>query len=141
MGRLPDAARGEDHIKAVFYRMGFGDEETVALIGGGHAIGRCHKDRSGFEGPWTFAPTTFSNEFFRLLLEEKWVAKKWDGNPQFEDSSGELMMLPTDMALIQCPDYKGYVDKFAKDEAAFFEVFSRAWTRLMELGTNLQKDN
>ena len=118
--------------------MGFGDEEIVALIGGGHALGRCHKKRSGFDGPWTFAPTTFSNEFFRLLIEEKWVPKKWDGNAQFQDSSGELVMLPTDIALLQSPDFNIYVKKFAKDESAFFQVFSLAWTKLMELGTNLK---
>ncbi|KAI6650620.1 hypothetical protein LOD99_7670 [Oopsacas minuta] len=133
VGRLPDGARGEDHIRAVFYRLGFGDEEIVALIGGGHALGRCHNERSGFHGPWTFAPTTFSNEFFRLLLEEK-----WNGNPQFEDSTGELVMLPTDIALIQTPDFKKFVVKFAKDEAYFFQVFSKAWTELMELGTNIK---
>jgi len=26
----------------------------VVLIGGGHTVGRCHQDRSGYDGPWTF---------------------------------------------------------------------------------------
>lgn len=52
-GRLPDATKGARHIRDVFGRMGFSDREMVALIGGGHAIGRCHPDRSGFVGPWT----------------------------------------------------------------------------------------
>lgn len=47
--------------------MGFNDKEIVALSGA-HSLGRCHEDRSGFTGPWTRAPTTFSNEYFRLLL-------------------------------------------------------------------------
>jgi len=34
--------------------MDFNDQEMVVLIGGGHTIGKCHKDRSGYEGPWTF---------------------------------------------------------------------------------------
>ena len=38
-GRLPDASRNEDHIRAIFYRMGFNDQEIVALIGA-HALGR-----------------------------------------------------------------------------------------------------
>merc|ERR1719433_2345402 len=54
-GRLPDAAQGAQHVRDVFYRMGFNDREIVALVGGGHALGRCHTDRSGFDGPWTFA--------------------------------------------------------------------------------------
>lgn len=101
-GRLPDAARGADHVRAVFYRMGFGDREIVALVGGGHTIGRCHTDRSGFEGPWTVAPTRFTNLYFKDLLKRTWVEKKWDGPRQFEDTqSKRLMMLPTDMALLE----------------------------------------
>ena len=55
-GRLPDGAKGQRHLRAIFGRMGFNDQEIVALSGA-HALGRCHTDRSGFEGPWTFSPT------------------------------------------------------------------------------------
>lgn len=76
-GRLPDADKGSrpktiEHIRDVFYRMGFNDKEIVALLGA-HAMGRCHTDRSGYWGPWTFAENTFSNEYFRLLTEERYV--------------------------------------------------------------------
>ena len=54
--------------------MGFTDREIVALLGA-HALGRCHTDRSGYWGPWTFAENTFSNEYFRLLVEERWSPK------------------------------------------------------------------
>jgi hypothetical protein len=43
-GRLPDAAQGGQHIRDVFYRMGFNDQEIVCLSGA-HSLGRCHKDR------------------------------------------------------------------------------------------------
>jgi len=33
VGRLPDASQGAQHIRDVFYRMGFNDQEIVALIG------------------------------------------------------------------------------------------------------------
>jgi hypothetical protein len=46
---LPDGALGADHIREVFGRMGFSDQEIVALSGA-HALGRCHSDRSGFDG-------------------------------------------------------------------------------------------
>lgn len=45
--------------------------DTVALIGA-HSLGRCHTDRSGYKGPWTNAPTTFSNLYFQELLNNKW---------------------------------------------------------------------
>jgi hypothetical protein len=79
-GRLPAADSGcvaadVGHLRAIFGRMGFSDREIVALAGA-HAVGRCHTEASGYWGPWTNAETTFSNEYFRLLLEEKWTLKK-----------------------------------------------------------------
>ena len=74
-GRLPDGAKGQDHLRNIFYRMGFDDREIVALSGA-HALGRCHTDRSGFDGPWTFSPTVLTNEYYRLLLDEKWNWRK-----------------------------------------------------------------
>jgi len=134
-GSLPDATQGADHIRKIFYRMGFDDREIVALSGA-HALGRCHTDRSGFSGPWTRAPTTFSNEFFRLLLEETWTPKKWNGPPQFENSKSgsDLMMLPTDLALIQDPGFRKYVEAYKQDEQLFFRDFSRAFSRMLDQG-------
>ena len=74
-GRLPDASKEQSHLRNIFYRMGFDDREIVALSGA-HALGRCHTDRSGFDGPWTFSPTVVTNDYYRLLLEEKWNWKK-----------------------------------------------------------------
>ncbi len=74
-GRLPDGAKDQSHLRAIFGRMGFDDREIVALSGA-HALGRCHTDRSGFEGPWSFSPTVMSNDYFRLLLGEKWNVRK-----------------------------------------------------------------
>lgn len=48
-GRLPDASKGSQHIRDVFYRMGFSDRDIVALSGA-HTLGRCHTDRSGYAG-------------------------------------------------------------------------------------------
>ncbi|ORY12250.1 cytochrome c peroxidase mitochondrial precursor [Clohesyomyces aquaticus] len=133
-GRLPDASKDQKHIRAIFGRMGFGDKEMVALSGA-HALGRCHTDRSGYDGPWTFSPTTLTNEYYKLLLEEKWAWKKWNGPHQFEDvKTKSLMMLPTDMALIKDKVFRGYVEKYAKDNDAFFKDFSEAVTTLFELG-------
>lgn len=97
--RLPDASQGARHLRAVFTTgMGFDDREIVALSGA-HALGRCHVDRSGFEGPWTRAPTTFSSLYFSELVNTKWTKRKWDGPLQYTNSSSgdDLMMLPTDM--------------------------------------------
>lgn len=143
-GRLPDADNGganKDcaHIRKIFGRMGFNDREMVALSGA-HALGRCHTNASGYWGPWTNAETTFSNEYFRLLMEEKWTkkrtheGKRWTGPDQFEDPSGKLMMLPSDMALLSDPEFKKWVEAYAKDEQLFFKDFAAAFAKLLALG-------
>ena len=42
---------------------------------GAHTVGRCHPERSGFSGPWTNAPTTFSNLYFTELTQNKWCVR------------------------------------------------------------------
>merc|ERR1711916_309822 len=112
-GRLPDAAQGQRHIRDVFYRMGFNDQEIVALSGA-HALGRCHTSRSGFDGPWT--------------------VRKWKGPMQYEDESKQLMMLPSDMALLKDEKFKRHVQTYAKDEDLFFRDFKSAFEKLIHFG-------
>lgn len=133
-GRLPDGSKEQNHLRAIFGRMGFNDQEIVALSGA-HALGRCHTDRSGFSGPWTFSPITLTNDYFKLLVEEKWQHKPWNGPKQFEDvSTKTLMMLPTDMALVRDGVFKGWVQKYAEDQDLFFRDFSDVVMKLFELG-------
>ncbi|UZJ52056.1 hypothetical protein CBS101457_001376 [Exobasidium rhododendri] len=133
-GRLPDGDKGPDHLRHIFYRMGFNDQEIVALSGA-HALGRCHADRSGFDGPWSHAPTSFTNEYYNLLLNEKWSFRKWAGPKQYQDkSTGGLMMLTTDMALVEDPSFKKHVVRYAKSEDDFFDEFSKVYGKLLELG-------
>ena len=132
-GRLPDASLGAQHLRDVFYRMGFNDQDIVALSGA-HALGRCHTDRSGFSGPWTHTPTRFSNQYFKLLTSVQWQKKKWDGPEQYVDPEDELMMLPTDMSLLWDSKFKPYVELYAKDKDAFFKDFSIAFGKLLDLG-------
>jgi len=137
--RLPDAAQGAQHLRDVFYRMGFNDQEIVALSGA-HAIGRCHTDRSGFWGPWTYGEAAFSNDYYKFLLEKRWTVKTtheggaWKGPKQYEADGGKLMMLPTDMVLIEDPAFKKWVQIYAKSEETFFADFAKAFRKLTELG-------
>ncbi|KAL5321174.1 hypothetical protein ACEPPN_011986 [Leptodophora sp. 'Broadleaf-Isolate-01'] len=133
-GRLPDATQGNKHLRDIFGRMGFNDQEIVALSGA-HALGRCHTDRSGFTGPWTFSPTVVTNDYYTLLLNEKWQWKKWNGPKQLEDKTTKtLMMLPTDVALVSDKSFKQWVEKYAKDNDLFFKDFSAVIVKLFELG-------
>ncbi|KAI9818040.1 MAG: hypothetical protein M1827_000664 [Pycnora praestabilis] len=137
-GRLPDGAQGSDHIRFIFYRMGFNDQEIVALSGA-HNLGRCHSDRSGFHGVWVNNPTRFSNQYFKLMTSLDWKRKKLDnGVEQFvhidEDLDEELMMLPTDLALLSDPSFSPWVKKYAADKEAFFGDFAKVFAKLIELG-------
>ncbi|TKA59224.1 Cytochrome c peroxidase, mitochondrial [Friedmanniomyces simplex] len=132
-GRLPDASKGSDHLRGIFYRMGFNDQEIVALSGA-HALGRCHTDRSGFEGPWTLSPITMTNDYFKLLIEEEWDWRNWNGPRQYQDKTKTLMMLPTDVALIKDEGFRSHVQRYAKDQGEFFADFSQVLMTLFELG-------
>lgn len=74
-GRLPDATQGCPHLRSVFHRMGFSDQDIVALSGA-HAVGMCHADRSGFIGPWTTTPLSFDNAYYIWLTQRKWHKTK-----------------------------------------------------------------
>jgi hypothetical protein len=140
-GRLPDATKSADHLRAVFgERMGFTDQEIVALSGG-HTLGRCHQVRSGFDGPWTSKPLRFDNEYFVNLIARKWRKKQWNGPPQFEDEeTGTLMMLPTDIALLEDAKFRPHVEAYAKDQDLFFRDFAVAYAKLISLGCPPQCD-
>ncbi|XBI70966.1 hypothetical protein VPH35_065313 [Triticum aestivum] len=97
-GRLPDATKGSDHLRQVFGKqMGLSDQDIVALSGG-HTLGRCHKERSGFEGPWTRNPLKFDNSYFTELLSG--------------DKEG-LLQLPSDKTLLTDPVFRPLVEKYA----------------------------
>jgi cytochrome c peroxidase len=74
------------------------------------------------------------------LVEERWSpkvthnGKPWTGPDQYEDATGKLMMLPSDMALLADPEFKKYVELYAKDETRFFKDFASAFAKLLELG-------
>ena len=53
---------------------------------------------------------------------------------QYENKDGTLMMLPSDLALIQDPEFKKYVEIYAADETLFFNDFAAAFSKLLELG-------
>ena len=126
-GRLPDGSLGAQHLRDIFYRMGFNDQEIVALSGA-HTVGSCHKERSGFQGAWTTNPYVFDNQYFQNLLKYSWTLH--DG----QYKSNGLIMLPTDMALIKDEGFKPYVEKYAKYQLIFFKDFEQAFHKLMMNG-------
>lgn len=118
-GRLPDATKRMGHLRDVFYRMGLNDKDIV-LLSGAHALGRAHKERSGFEGPWTKEPLVFDNAYFIEILKE---------NPD-----PDLLRLASDLALLDEPETKALCEKYAADKDVFFADYAESHVKLSELG-------
>ncbi|PPD94703.1 hypothetical protein GOBAR_DD08239 [Gossypium barbadense] len=118
-GRLPSATDGADRLREIFInQMGLTDKDIVALSGA-HTLGRCHKDRSGFDGAWTTNPLTFDNSYFKELLS---------------GTGADIMQLPSDKVLVSDPVFRPFVEKYAADEGEFFADYANAHLRLSELG-------
>jgi len=113
--------------------MGFNDRDIVALSGG-HTLGRCHKARSGYDGPWTANILKFDNSYFTNLMNLEWTKREWEGPEQFQDPSGKFMMLPTDIAIKTDPVFSPIAAEYAADQEKFFTDFSSAYSRLMATG-------
>jgi catalase-peroxidase len=104
---------------------------------------------SGFEGAWTAHPTKWDNAYFKNLVNYEWEA--WEGPgghyqwrvkggkgprapvayPPNSKEEQEIMMLTTDIALATDPEYRKYVEEFAKDPDAFADAFAKVWYKLV----------
>ncbi|CAE6156762.1 unnamed protein product [Arabidopsis arenosa] len=119
-GELPNPNEGASHLRTLFSRMGLSDRDIVALSGG-HTLGRAHKERSDFEGPWTQDPLKFDNSYFVELLKGE---------------TPGLLQLKTDKALLDDPKFHPFVKLYAKDEDMFFKAYAISHKKLSELGFN-----
>jgi len=81
LGRVNGWKNNVKHIREVFYRQGFNDKDIVALLCGGHVYGRCHTDRSGYNGAWVKEPWKFSNEYADDMINDKWFVVDHENCP------------------------------------------------------------
>lgn len=141
VGRLPDGDKGVDHLREIFHPKGFTDRDIVALSGA-HTVGKCHADRSGFEGKWTGNPLKFDNSYFKNMLEMEYADETTaQGCPQKKDKGGSgTIMLISDLALLE-PPFREVVELYAKDHEAFFKDFVAAWVKLQENGCEGLRDS
>jgi len=128
-GETSDASR----LKNAARIMGLSAREWAVLTGGGHALGRMHKERSGFDGAWTEDPTKLTNGYFRELLLETWeeLIVPETGKKQYKAKGKKLHMLKSDLALRFDPEFAVIVQEYASDNALFLQDFAAAWTKLM----------
>lgn len=152
----PDQTASAIDVRNAFGNMGFDDAETVSLIGGGHAFGKCHGAcknssceslapdgnpgtvTSGFEGQWTSTPTTWSNEYFKSLLGFEWkLTTSPHEQPQWKPFTSDgsappdnVLMTTADLALIRETSYLALVNRYASDISALEQDFAASWYRL-----------
>lgn len=104
-------------------------------LSGGHTLGRCHKVRSGYDGPWTDSPLHFDNSYFKNLMDFEWQKRVWDGKEQYEDvATQRLVMLPTDIALKTDPIFSKIAREYADNQEVFFQDFALAFSKLLHNG-------
>ncbi len=178
----PDLEGSAKNIREEFTRMAMNDEETVALIAGGHTFGKVHGadnpeenlgpepeaapieeqglgwnhehgDKggmitSGIEGPWNATPTQWDMGYVDNLLDHEWEPHKgpggaWQWRPVDEEDiehapdaadpseSQRPMMLTTDVALKDDPDYREILERFQENPDEFQAAFAKAWYKLI----------
>ncbi|WP_308192375.1 catalase/peroxidase HPI [Gordonia zhenghanii] len=179
---VPDPLAAAKDIRETFARMAMNDEETVALIAGGHTFGKTHGAgpaddvgeapeaapmgqmgigwksdyksgvgadaiSSGIEGAWNSTPITWDNNFFWTLYGYEWEtytgpagATQWRPkdnagstsvpHPADPDKRLQPMMLTTDIALREDPEYGKISRRFLENPREFADAFARAWFKL-----------
>ncbi|KAI8925834.1 heme peroxidase [Entophlyctis helioformis] len=115
-GRLPDDLDGYASIKAAMRRMGFTNEDMVALVVGGHSLGGAHAGISPHVTsepfvPFDSTPGIFDNDIFKQLLA---------GNCR----------LNVDCGIANDPELRPLVEKYAADQAAFFAQFAASYGKM-----------
>jgi catalase (peroxidase I) len=106
-----------------------------SALSGAHTVGACHLDRSGFDGDWTDNKLKFDNAYYTEMLSKKYEEETTaKGCPQFRHKESNTMMLISDLALLEEPSFRRYVELYAKDQDAFFRDFAKAWVKLQENG-------
>lgn len=133
-GRLPEGDKGAAHLREIFNAKHIEDKGIVALSGA-HTVGRCHLDRTGFDGAWTENPLKFDNSYFQELLTKKYKAETTaKGSPQHRNAATNTIMLTSDLALMEDPAFVKHVEKYAADQDLFFANFTEAWLKMQENG-------
>ncbi|KAJ3314796.1 hypothetical protein HDU76_002335 [Blyttiomyces sp. JEL0837] len=131
---------GERLYRRFLTALGMNSTDVVALITGGHGIGRCHREFSGYHGPWTGEENTFSNFYSlqanapytneSLILPDK--KKSWQLNGLSVVNNVTVMQLPSDVAIVSNVTVVPDLIRFSGDNTVFFAYWQDVFARLLE---------
>jgi catalase-peroxidase len=118
----PDPVAAARDIRETFARMAMNDEETVALIAGGHTFGKTH----GAVTEDHIGPDAGANQ---------WTAKDASAQgtvPDAHDASKRHapVMLTTDLSLKMDPIYEPISRRFYEHPDELADAFAKAWYKL-----------
>nr|KAJ3410578.1 L-ascorbate peroxidase 3 [Polyrhizophydium stewartii] len=116
-GRLPSATEAFDSVLTKLRRMGWSNEDIVALVTGSHTMGGVHGaitpeiTNKPFV-PFDTTPGVFDNDVFKRSLAGKCV-------------------LPVDCSIAKDATLRPIVEKYANDQQAFFTQYAISFAKLM----------
>jgi catalase (peroxidase I) len=105
-------------IVSKFKKMDLSSEEYVALMGQ-YTLGFASEDNLTKKGRWTMNPHVFDNTYFKEVLL---------------GHNSKYLKTEADLALLSNPEHKKWVEAFAEDQNLFFEHYSKAHTKISEMG-------
>src|SRR5271170_1572957 len=138
----PDPLAAARDIRETFRRMAMNDEETVALIAGGHTFGKTHgaADAKKYVGPEPEGATIEEQGYEWELTKSpagayQWTPKNGAGagtvpDPHDTSKRRSPSMLTTDLALRFDPAYEKISRRFFEHPDQLADAFARAWYKL-----------
>ena len=119
LDNIPQNSSTAAEFEAKFLDKGFSEEQAVALtaIEAFATIKKPLRDKN-----WSIFPMIDNYYFEHLRLGAK----------------SEYAPLPQDKLIVDNPNFKEHIDKFAEDKKEFFRVFGEAWEVMSTLGMEEQ---
>ena len=105
--------------------MGLTNREMVAL--NSRIRGKMSQSSQGYNGTWM--GDSWGNEYFKLLLEEKWVPI--NENEFRSDKKDNIYMMSSDLVMLYDAPLLAIVQEYACDNTLLMNEFREAWTKLM----------
>lgn len=154
--RLPDGSYTTAAVVSFYTQMGLTDREMTILNGGGHSLGGCHPENSGWNGSFTYASDRFptpKNLYFVQTFEDTWVPQtvlnstrlriqyillNENGNPATDADGNNIIRIPSDISILlggNLPSAWAYA--YSKDEGLFLTDYARVLQRISQLGAGV----